>query len=59
VVARLGEIVDGRAASIDHRALRTGAMKEDLSHVPPPVVKRSAGFVDSSAERCGTFGWIP
>jgi hypothetical protein len=37
VITRLGQISDGGAAPIDQCPRRVGAVKIDLSHVPPRI----------------------
>jgi len=58
-VCRFRQVADGGAASIDHYPLHAGAMEIELSQVPPPLEKWSAGSMDSSANVGGKFRLIP
>src|SRR5260370_42333339 len=53
---RLGKAGYRGGAWIDKHPFRIGVMEIDLSHVPPPCEKRSAGSMDSSGKRCEKSG---
>src|SRR5947207_7105840 len=58
-LARPRQVADGGAASIDHYPLHAGAMEIKLSQCPPPLEKRHASSMDSSANAGGKFRSIP